>query len=242
MSKININSCFSFLTINGSPKTVHLSSNFSFTVKRDINNHIITAEIILNNQYATRVGLKPKIGELCFISIQNDKGEKILIFSGEISTIDLAANKITLSAFYNCVEPEVYKETFNDADTKKILESFVPKIQFEAKNPQHPRIILEHTKAENLRKMLTIHKMNYFINLKNKVVIMDEFLRKGAQQFDVSNCTRGTTSSSIAIFPIPELDIGDIVVLFDEKYYVTDITYSYASSVRMILGVKKCLT
>ncbi len=242
MKIITIKSCFSFLTINGSPKTVHLSSNFSFTVKRDVNNTSITAEIILNNQYATKIGLKPEIEDLCIISIQNDKREKIEIFSGKISTIDLATNRMTISAFYNCVEPKVYKETFNDADTKKILESFVPKIQFEAKNLQHPRIILKDTKTENLRKMLDIHKMNYFINLKNQVVIMDEFLRKGAQQFDVSNCTRGTTSSSIVIFPIPELDIGDIVVLFDEKYYVTDITYSYASSVRMILGVKKCLT
>ena len=242
MSTITINSCFSFLTINKSSKTIHLSSNFNFTVKRDINNHIVTTEIVLNNQYATRVGLKPKIGDSCFISIQNNDGEKILIFSGSITNISTVSDKLILTSFYNCVESELYKETFLEADTKKILESFIPKIQFEAKNQTHPRIILEHSKPENLRKILNIHRMNYFINLKNQVVIIDKFLRKNAQQFDISNCTKETNTSSIVIFPIPELEIGDIVVLFDEKYYVTGITYKYTSSVKMVLGVKKCLT
>jgi len=233
-----ITSCFSFLTIN---KT-HLASNFNFTVKRDINTPSITTEVTINNQYATRIGLKPKIGDSCFISIQNDKGKKTLIFNGKIISIALSPNKITLTAFYNCVESEVYKETFSDADTKKILDSFVPKIQFEATTQKHPRIILKDTKSENLRKMLDIHKMNYFINLENRVVIMDEFLRKDAKQFDISKCTKGVANSKIIIFPIPELEIGDIVVSLDKKHYVTGIHYKYTASVRMELGVKECLT
>ena len=236
-----IKSCFSFFTINRGSKAIHLSSNFNFTVKRDINTPTITADIIINNQYATRINLKPKVGDSCFISIQNDKGEKILIFKGKISSISLALNKMTLSASYDCVDSEVYKETFNKADTKKILERFVPKIQFEATNQDHTNITLKHTKPENLRKMLDIHKMNYFINLENKVVIMDKFLRKKAKQFDISNCSRGTEKSKIIIFPIPELEIGDIVVALGKKHYVTGITYKYASSVRMKLGVKECL-
>ena len=232
-----ITSCFSFLTIN---KT-YLASNFNFTVKRNINTPAITTEITINNQYATKIGLKPKVGDSCFISIQNDKGTKTSIFSGKIATIALSPNKITLTAFYNCVESEVYKETFLKADTKKILDSFVPKIQFEATNQEHPRIILKDTKSENLKKMLDIHKMNYFINLENQVVIIDDFLRKDAKQFDISNCTKGMAGSKIIIFPIPELEIGDIVISLGQKHHVTGIHYKYTTSVRMVLGVKECL-
>jgi len=242
MNTITIRSCFSFLTINRSSKAIHLASNFNFTVKRDINTTSVTAGITINNQYATRIGLKPKVGDSCFISIQNDKGKKTLIFKGKIATISLALNKMTLSASYNCIDSEVYKETFLKADTKKILESFVPKIQFEATNQEHINITLKHSKPENLRKMLDIHKMNYFINLENKVVIMDKFQRKDAKQFNISNCTKGTEDSKIIIFPIPELEIGDIIFSLGKKHYVTGITYKYASSVRMKLGVKECLS
>ena len=231
-------SCFSFLTIN---KT-HLASNFHFTVKRDTNTPTIIADITINNQYATRIGLKPKVGDSCFISIQNDKGEKTLIFNGKITIVALSPNKMTFTASYECIDSKIYEETFLEADTKKILESFVPKLQFEATNQEHINITLKHSKPENLRKMLDIHKMNYFINLENKVVIMDKFLRKEAKQFDISNCTRGTENSKIIIFPIPELEIGDIVVALGKKHYVTGITYKYASSVRMKLGVKECLS
>lgn len=237
-----IKSCFSFLTINGSPKTIHLASNFNFTVKKGINNPTISADITINNQYAAKISLKPKIGDTCFISIQNDKDKKTLIFKGKISSITRPLNKMTLSAFYNCVDSKVYEETFLEADTKKILESFVPQIQFEATNQEHTNITLKHTKAENLRKMLDIHKMNYFINLKNQVVIMDKLLRKGAKQFDISNCTRATANSKITISPIPALEIGDIVVSLGKKYYVTDINYHYTASFKMILGVQECQT
>ena len=242
MNTITIRSCFSFLTINGTPKTIHLSSNFNFSVKRSINNPTITADININNQYATKINLKPKVGETCFVSIQNDKSEKTLIFKGKISSVALALNKMTISASYDCVDSKIYEETFLKADTKKILESFVPKILFEAKNQEHPRIILKDTKAENLRKMLDIHKMNYFVNLDNQVVIMDHLQRKDAKQFDISNCTRATAKSKITIFPIPALQIGDIVVSLGKKYFVTDINYHYTASFKMILGVQECQT
>ena len=242
MNMTTIKSCFSFFTINSGSKAIHLSSNFSFTVKRDINTPTITADITINNQYTTRINLKPKVGDTCFISIQNDRSKKTLIFKGKISSISLALNKMTLSASYECIDSKIYEETYLKADTKKILESFVPKLQFEATNQEHINITLKHAKPENLRKMLDIHKMNYFINLENQVVIMDKLLRKEAKQFDISNCSRGTENSKIIIFPIPELEIGDIVVALGKKHYVTGITYKYASSVKMKLGVKECLS
>ena len=231
-----IKSCFSFLTIN---KT-HLASNFNFKVKKEINNPTITAEITINNQYASKINLVPKVGNSCFVSIQNNNTEKTLIFKGKIINISFSPNKINITAYYNCVDSKIYEETFLKCDTKQIIDSFVSNIKFEATNHTNNRIVFKNTKAENLKKVLSIHNMNYFINKKNQVVVMDHLQRKNAQQYNISNCIKSVESSKISIFPIPELEIGDIVISSDEQYFVTSINYRYNASIKMILGVQAC--
>ena len=237
-----------YLTINSK----HLDRNFRFKIICSSNALQKTASIYIKRNYFLTNRIVINTGDKVFISLQNNKEDKILIFSGITKSVSTTAHEIHLEAGFNCVEDKVFSETYKDTKLEEVLKELLskgtdaysaefdrmskilPKLKYEAEGFEREQIIVQGAIALSTKRLLS--DKYYYLNLKDELVVLDK--PKEGASYIVDDCLYFAKADCIAIFPIPQLEINDTVEYQGNKYIVDSIVYHYLSRAQMILGVR----
>ncbi len=229
MSEIKQTSAY--LTINNK----HLDRNFRFKIIRSSHSLQKTASVYIKRNYFLANRIEVNIGDKIFISLQNNKEDKVLIFSGMVRSASTTAHEIHLEACFKCIKDEVFEETYKDTNLEKVLKELVSDMDYQAEDKSREQIVVQGKKELSLYRLL--QNKYFYLNLKDKLVVLDE--PKIGSNFIVDECLYFAKADCIAIFPIPQLEINDTVEYQGNKYLVDSIVYHYLSRSQMILGVTK---
>ncbi|MGL5956786.1 MAG: hypothetical protein ACRC0X_09375 [Brevinema sp.] len=219
----------SFLTINDK----HLDRNFTFKVIRSANSLITSASICIKRNYFLANRIEVQIGDKIYISLQNNNEDKVLIFNGIVQNVSASSSDIHIITEYRAVENIVFNETYKDTSLEKVLKEISSDIEYEASDFEREQTICRGKLEETLKRLLG--DKYYYLNLENKLKVLDS--PKKGKNYLIDDCLYFVKSGCIAIFPIPQLEINDIVEYQGQKYIVNNIVYYYLSKAQMILGV-----
>ena len=222
-----------FLTINNK----NLDRNFTFKIIQAGKSLSKIARITIKKDfyYANKIELKKD--DKVFVSIANNKEDKVLIFNGIVQNITNNHHELQIEAIFHAVENTVFNETYKDTNLEKVLKNIIPKFNYQAKDFEQEQIIVQGIKRDTAFRLLNKRELFYYIDKDNVLSIREEPKNENTKEYSIDNCLYFTKDNSIAIFPIPQLNIGDIVILKEKKFIVHSIVYHYLSRSQMILGV-----
>ena len=229
----------SFLTIAGR----NIDRNFSFIVVNALNSAAKTASIKIKRNYFLANKIETKPGDACYLSLSVNNGAKILIFSGKIKNTITTARDIVIEASYHAFNPEEINETYKDTSYKDVLTKLAPNLQYQTENVTPEQIVLKGRREENFRRVVQSlsnalrRPLYYSLTRENSLILSGNILKNKAKTHTIDDMLLATERNKLNIFPIPELEIGDIVKLRDKEYIVKAVTFDFSAKAAMRLEV-----
>jgi len=220
-----------FLTINNR----HLERNFTFKILHNMNYLQKIASITIKRNYFHASKINVSKDDKCYISLQNNQEDKILVFSGVINTISETLQTIHIEAVFNIVDDKEFNETYKDSSLEDALKNIVNNLEFKAKDNKQEQIILQGKKSHSLGRLLK--DKYYFINKDKHLLVCDTIKQDDSKTYQIDDCIYFVKNDCVAIFPIPQLNIGDCVTFQKQEFIVQNIVYHYLGKAQMILGV-----
>ncbi len=218
-----------FISINNHD----LDRNFTFKVVRSANSLISSANIHIKKNYFLSNRIQVNNGDQISISLQNNDDDKVVIFNGIVTSVSTTATTIYLTAGYRVVDDEIFDETYKDSCLGDVLPNLVSKLEYSYDDPVLPQIIVKGKKEASVSRLL--QGKNYFTDLEQNLVVSPDF---GAT-YNVDHCLHHVKNNQAHIFPIPKLDIFDIIEFIKQKFIVKGIVYNYKSRAKMYLNLEK---
>lgn len=202
----------SFLTIAGR----NIDRNFGFIAVNALNSAAKTASLKVRRNYFLAHKIETKPGDACHLSLSVNNGTKILIFSGNVKSMITTARDIVIEASYYAFNPEEVNETYKDTSYKDVLTKLTDRLDYQTENFTPEQIVLQGSKEENFRRVVQSlsnalrRPLYYSLTRENSLILSDNILKNKAKTYAVDDMLLAAERNKLNIFPIPELEIGDI--------------------------------
>ena len=214
---------------------------FSFEVANVLNSTSKTAMITINPLFLAEKKINIEIGTMIRLGMIVNGDKEFVLFSGTVAKSIRFGDVIKIEARFEAVKQGIVNETLVGMSYKEAFSKLVENLDFRVDDVIPQQIILKGLAKNSFHQLIAslssaIKKPLYYYLLGDSTLVITSKLEQ-EKRFRIGDYALSLTTDMIETFPIPEMEIGNMVFWLLGSRTVKSIIWKTAPRISMFLGV-----